>query len=581
MNMRLVSLFLLMFLIVAGQSYAQRVEEQDSIILAAMQDELQKNMENLNEDGYDRPFFIGYRVSDLSLKLASASYGSLVSSKSTQSRDWNTRVMVGDYEISDENFVDSFEGSNNDVYYENVPLGADYWGLRRVLWAGTNNVYKKAARLFKQKEKALSDFQIDYPLADFTRTPPNTYIDQEDYPQPSQESLEEMSKDLSGYVSGFDSVNMANVILTSINARKYYVNSEGTSIVKNGQMVIGLVSISRVNDENELSSATLDYFSVGSGDLPSMEQIKKDIDWQMDFLKNKSAIEEIEEDYNGPVLLKGQAVADFFRANLFKVENGLLPERNSFNNKNEESTQQFFEELNEELTEEDERKIGNRQMKVTMLNHLSEFDGMKLIGAYDIDADGVVPPVELVLVEDGIIQQKINGRIPAPLAEKSTGSNRFSISIGSVTNLIAPGVLKIEFTDKVSESELLAMFDKRIEDNGNEEGIVIEMPALHSMSRPRQFFMHHAQEGTNRQVKKASFSYAKKSNLKKIVAVSDEYYVYNFLYSGNQYGGATAGVPVSLIVPSAILLRDADVSKVNYKPQKIDMIVPKPKISQE
>lgn len=576
-----INTLLVVLFLTAGQGFAQVLNQKDSIILSAMQEELENNMQNLREDGFDQPFFIGYSVSDLDLKLASASFGALVSSKSTQNRDWNSRVMVGSYQLNDENFTDSFEGSSNDVYYENVPIGADYWGLRRVLWASTNNVYKRAARLFKQKRKAISDFKLEYPLSDFSQTPKYTYLDKAQSRLTSQEELERRSQELSGYIAGFDSIQTATAILTDIGARNYYYNSEGTKVIENGQVTIGLLTISRVNGKNEVETTSLDYFGVGLAAFPSIETIKQDIDWQVKHMEQSSSIEKLKEDYNGPVMLRGQAVADFFRANLFKAGKGILPNRKSFNNKNEESARQFFDDLEEDMTDEDKVKIGNKQMKVTMLNKLSEFEGIQLIGAYEIDADGVVPPEELVLIEGGMIRQKINGRVPAPYAPTSTGSNRFSIAIGSVSNLIAPGVIKVDFENKVSEAELVASFNERILENDAEEGVVIEMPPLHSMSRPRQYFLQQVTDGSRRQVKKASFGYTRKNSLKKIIAVSEEYYVYNFLYGGNQYGGANAGVPVSLIVPAAIVLRDSDVSKVNYKSKKLDTIVPQPGMAQE
>ncbi|MEL6561758.1 MAG: hypothetical protein AAFQ94_26450, partial [Bacteroidota bacterium] len=69
-----------------------------------------------------------------------------------------------------------------------------------------------------------------------------------------------------------------------------------------------------------------------------------------------------------------------------------------------------------------------------------------------------------------------------------------------------------------------------------------------------------------------------KNSLKRIIAVSDEYYVYNFLFGGSGFSAASAGIPVSMIVPKYILIRDADVSKSKYKPRKLDTIVPKPEL---
>ena len=145
-------------------------------------------------------------------------------------------------------------------------------------------------------------------------------------------------------------------------------------------------------------------------------------------------------------------------------------------------------------------------------------------------------------------------------------------------DIIAPGVLKVDFTEKISESELLETYKKEIKDNDAEEGIVIEMPDLNSASKPRQYFTYNPESGRSEPLTKATFNYSAKNSLKKIVAVSDEYFVYNFLYSGNNYGSTSSGVPVSLIVPKMIVLKDSDVSESTYKAREFDAIVPKPAI---
>ncbi|MGB3468225.1 MAG: hypothetical protein WBA74_23265, partial [Cyclobacteriaceae bacterium] len=109
---------------------AQSMSQNDKVVLSAMKDELANNMENLQEEGFDKPFFMGYTVTDMKLRQASAVFGAKITSKESENRDWNTRIMVGGYDVNDENFNDAFAGSSNDVFYESVPIDADYLGLR-------------------------------------------------------------------------------------------------------------------------------------------------------------------------------------------------------------------------------------------------------------------------------------------------------------------------------------------------------------------------------------------------------------------------------------------------------------------
>ncbi|MEL6559040.1 MAG: hypothetical protein AAFQ94_12705, partial [Bacteroidota bacterium] len=484
----------------------QELQGKDSIITSAMRDELKRNMENLSEEGYDKPFFMGYRVSDLELKLASATLGALTMSREGKTRDWNTRIMVGDYDINDENFNDSFEGNSKDTYYESVPLEEDYWGIRRMLWASTNNVYKRAARLYKQKVKAINDFDIDYKLSDFSKEEPQKYRDDQKLVLADRSALENLSIELSSHLREYDSIDSGSATVTEIGGRNYYENSEGTSIIKNEQMSLAVVRVSRLNKASQLQSANLNYFAPTLSELPETNVIKADIAQYIDHLQNRSSLEELEDDYSGPVLLKGQAVAEFLKTHLFNASKGIFAMRKPFSNKNEEVVNRHFDELNDDLTKDDKLKIGNKKMIVTSYSGLKEFRGQKLIGSYAIDSEGVVPPDSLVLIKDGLIQQKINGRMPAPQAKKSTGGKRFSISVGGQSNRMAPGVLKVDFTESITEAEIYELFKKKIAENDEEVGIVLEKPELVSSTKPRQYFTYNRISGEREQIGKASFS---------------------------------------------------------------------------
>lgn len=556
----------------------QELQKKDSIIASAMRDELRRNMQSLTEEGYDEPFFMGYRITDFELKIASSTLGALIMSREGKTRDWNTRIMVGDYEINDENFNDSFEGNSKDTYFESVPLEEDYWGIRRMLWASTNNVYKRAARLYKQKVKTIADYEIDYKLNDFSKEQPQKYRDNEKYALAEKSAVANLSIELSVYLKKYDSIYNGSATVTEIGSRNYYENSEGTSLIKNGQMSVAVVSVSRINKESQFQSGNLNYFASQLSELPDKDLIKADIDQYMDHLERNPSLEELQDDYSGPVLLTGQAAAEFLKTNLFKTNKGIFAARKPFSNKNEEVVNRYFDELEDDLTKDDKLKIGNKKMIVTTYSGLEEFQGQKLIGGYQIDSEGVIPADSLVLIKDGLIQQKINGRIPAPKAEKSTGGKRFSISVGGSSDRIAPGVLKVDFTESLSETEIFDLFRKEIGENEEEEGIILEKPELLSSTKPRHYFTYNKTSGDKQQIGKASFSNSAKNSLKRIVAVSDEYYVYNFLLGGSGFSSASAGVPVSMIVPKYILIRDADVSKSTYKPRKLDTIVPKPEL---
>ncbi|MGB3468163.1 MAG: hypothetical protein WBA74_22950, partial [Cyclobacteriaceae bacterium] len=447
---------------------------------------------------------------------------------------------------------------------------------RRVLWASTNNVYKTAARLYKQKQKTIKDYNIDYKLADFSREKPADYIENSTLTLADQQKLDDMVVEISRFIDEHDSIYLNAAIISDLVARKYYHNSEGTTMITNHQVTQIGIAFNVIDEEEHINIVNVSYSGTGLNDLPTIEEIKKDLVWNMNNVKAKSSVKELEEDYNGPVLIEGRAVALFFISKLFKTNKGIFTNRNAFSNKDEQAVKRFFEELEKDMIEDDDLKIGNDQLIVTSHPFLEEFDGQELAGSYKIDAEGVIPSEKLVLIKDGMIKQKLNGRIPAPNAESSTGSNRPLLTLNGMGKAIAPGVIKVDFKEKVAEAELMAKFKEEIVDNGEEYGIIMDIPDLKHARAPRQYHLYKVDDDSKTNIRKASFSWLGKNHLKKIIAVSDEYYVYNFQYSGNSYGGSPSGIPATIIVPKSIVIRDMDVNKTNPKGIKPDMIVPIP-----
>lgn len=70
------------------------------------------------------------------------------------------------------------------------------------------------------------------------------------------------------------------------------------------------------------------------------------------------------------------------------------------------------------------RKIVDNRLTVKNYTTLDKYNGIPLLGAYEIDAEGVVPEKEMTLVDKGILRQMLNGRVPS--LENSTFHGKFS-----------------------------------------------------------------------------------------------------------------------------------------------------------
>ena len=151
-----------------------QTDSTENIIMLTMREELQRNMENLEYKDYNKPFFISYSIADAHTLSINATLGSLETSNVTHLRDWIIRVMIGDYQMTDENFEDIIDSSPDNPQYHQLPLDNDYYGIRRCLWEATDRVFKSASQTYKNKITALREKNIapeDLPIADFSHAP--------------------------------------------------------------------------------------------------------------------------------------------------------------------------------------------------------------------------------------------------------------------------------------------------------------------------------------------------------------------------------------------------------------------------
>jgi len=566
------SSLLVFFILLVANLCAQNPSASDSldsdVIIKALKDEVRRNMDQLQEDGYDKPFFIAYNISDIRLSYATAMLGSVITSNEGRNRNWYARVMVGGYDMSDENFKNSYEGYTFDPGYKPLPLDDDYWGIRRALWIATNNIYKSAARNYKQKQTVLKENDQDYLLPDFSKEKPVSYFKHTEFHLPKMQDLTGLATSISSEFKKYPDYLNSTAIIYQISAKNYFVNSEGSQMIKPLSYARVNIMVNKGKGFTQ-SNGQLTYFNTELAKLPDANTIKGDIDKLIGFIDEIDTLKEFKDEYSGPVLLEGQAVAEFFVANLLNSgKSGIIASREDMVNSNKQDIEKHFKELKELLDDKEEDKVAVSGLSVYAEPFLEEYEGVKLLGHFDIDGEGVIPDEKLALLKDGILITKLNDRVPAPGIERSNGHNRLFIANNDVTKAISPGVLRITLSGSVPMGDLLNEFEKEIKDEELEYGLSVKSVDLISSDQPVKIAKYDAENKPGEVIKAKTLSYNRKNALKKILAASDTYKAYNILWSGNSYGvssGAFNGIPVSVIVPTAIVIKDYDFSSSNME----------------
>ena len=147
-----------------GSSPAVADAEKDPI-LKAMLKELDRSRNDLQLKGFEKPFFIQYRIEDVATFDTRAEFGATEGSSRSRQRIARVTVRVGDYK------TDS-SGQRGDGAVQLTALSDDPIAIRSALWNATDQAYKNALSAFAQKQADLKQIQSTPQADDFSKQKP-------------------------------------------------------------------------------------------------------------------------------------------------------------------------------------------------------------------------------------------------------------------------------------------------------------------------------------------------------------------------------------------------------------------------
>lgn len=505
------------------------------MIFQAMQDELQRNMEQLHLPNSSKPFYLSYTIKYSSSFEIAGSLGGIINSMSQDSSAvGNVRLLIGNYH------------RNNDVSYDGsyglrlpVPADGDYDEIRRNLWLATDAAYKEALQQYAGKYNYLKT----HPLApdeektdDFSKAELTSHSAKNSTSSIELQQWEKNVSRLSAIFKRYPQLQNTTVVLYGQNYTTYKVTSEGLKLqLPDGQITLSVrasilgADMVRINDSWSTTVSSID-------NLPDVAELEKQFTQFAEGMIRLSQAEPINEYYAGPVLFVDAACANVFKTNLLNPGQ-LIAIR-----------QPLGSPMGATFDGRIERKILDSRLTVKNLTALKSYNGIPLIGHYGIDAEGIVPPKELTLIENGILRQQLNGRIPTSKAPQSTGSARFSLIPNQVYFGIVPGILHISCDKGIKIDKMKkALLRSAQEENLKYAYIVYKLAAQASV-----IYRINTKTGEETQVRAGEFANIDLMKLKRLTAISAQEQVENYLYNG-QYSS-------SIICPKAILVEDVEIN---------------------
>lgn len=509
---------------------------QDVTILRAMQDELKRSMD-MRETGYDKPFFISYGLTDVKSYSIFATLGAIVQSQESGNRGKSMRVLVGDYTFNDESLDnDSFtESSGMEIQ---LPADNDYAGIRRAYWTTTDAIYRGAAQKYRKHQQTLKEQNkkiTDIPHRTFARVPVVKSTAPVETYAIDKSSLEDYCRKVSAVFKDYPGMESSDVMVNVLTGRDYFINSEGTVVVRPYHLAILQCRAELKSAHGEPITESIVHYAESPDGFPKLETMVSSAKAMAEKLQAVIKSPSLEEEYSGPVLFMGSAVAGVMSSTLFSYRETLVASNDiaSATDMRPENTTALDTRIG--------KQVIDNSITVKARPKLKKFGDVPLLGSYQVDEEGVEPADELVLIDKGVLKNQLNDRSLTREGQTANGhAGGPAVIEVSTSKGVTEAALKQKLITLAKEEGL--PYAVLVRESGDVRGNMAEIwkvdlqTGAESLSRPAQ-------------VRRLSFK-----DLRKITGVSSIQQAYNV--------PAGEGSLTSVICPSAILLERMDIVPV-------------------
>jgi TldD protein len=529
-----------------AQSAPARADAEKDPVLHAMLAELGRSQQHLQLQGFDKPYFIEYRIDDVTRYNATAAYGALTGEEQVHSRVARVTVRVGDYKS--DNSGQRGEGSVQIVTAEDDPLA-----IRYALWAATDTAYKQALDAWAAKQAELKSVQTPPQADDFSHQKPVVALEPIVALDLDREAWKHNIVAGSGLYSAdpaaksfADQVENSQGSVEAEVRTAYLINTEDTIVRTSAAEYRADVVVEAQAPDGMRLERSYPVTGVTAADLGSADHFLHGVSEALDGLQQLHDAPVVTDEYHGPVLFSSNAAAHSFDEYFAHALAAARPQLGS----TARTTGAFASSLNTRVLPD--------FMKIVDDPGLTEFDGKALLGAYKVDDQGV-PAQSVTLVDDGKLSGYLLSREPIRDFPESNGHGRASIAQPAHSSI---GVLHVEATGGLSEDDLV----KKLLAMGKDQGLdsVYLVQTLSGATEPRILYRIKVADGSRQLVRGARLADVDLRSFRSdIVAVGSDAHIDNLF----------GDVPATVIAP-ALLFDDATVKHSEDRNQKLPYYPP-------
>src|ERR1700691_4899415 len=362
------------------------------VLLQAMQRELQRATPSLAKSD-PAPYYLSYAVSDGAGTTIAGTQGGLIVSNSVHRRVADVMMRVGSSALDNTHSQSRPSG----IISGTLPLRDDPDGIARVLWLLTDREYEQASAAFLRVKtnQAVQSAEEDK-SPDFSQETPQNYAgafsaNAARDVKPWEDRIRRVTAGFLKYPEVYSSV----ALLQDGSSRSYFATSEGAAL-EQSSATSRLVIQGETRADDGMDLLRVETFQAASpNQLPSESELLAKVDKIAADLKALRAAPAAEP-YAGPAMLSGRAAAVFFHEVLGHRLEG-------HRQKDETEGQTFTKKINQLVLPPFLSVIDDPTQK--------ELNGIKLVGYYDFDDEGV-PAQKVNAVESGVLKSFLMSRMP-------------------------------------------------------------------------------------------------------------------------------------------------------------------------
>jgi predicted Zn-dependent protease len=529
----------------AAPAQATRTDAEKDPVLKAMLEELDRSMAHLQLPGFEKPYFIEYRIEDVQDFETRASYGASEGAFHSHARIARISVRVGDYKIDN-------SGPRGEGALQLTAIDDDPIALRSSLWTGTDQAYKAALAAYAQKQAELRQVQTPPQADDFSKAKPiislaeplKLVVDEQAW-------TDRVALDSGLYRTDPDikasehDIQYSNAAFHARVTTTWIVSSEGAIVRKAASSYTESLGVGTQAADGMHLDRSYATTGVALGDLDNPEDFRKHVVTLVSSLSDLRKAPLVEEEYHGPVLLSADASADTLRSLLADGVTATRPKLGT----EARTNGPFASSYHARILPESLSVIDDPMLKT--------FEGKGLLGAYSVD-DEAVPAQAVKLVAEGHLENYLIGRTPVRDFPESNGHARAGVT-GPAHPII--GVMKVTAQQGLTDDELNRKLLELAKDRGFKSVYYVE--TLGGVATPRLLYRIDL-DGSRTLVRGAVLDDLDQRALRSgVVAAGKNLWVANYAND----------IPTTVLAP-ALLFDDVTVKRANETNDKLPYYPP-------